>query len=458
MAEYGYAPRAGKTFRSHIVDLGQHKIERAIRSKSDLDFAFFYGSHQVYGEAYKLGEFSKNRCVVCLVVISMFPWIVKTAGFPNPSKLVYRVGALLRGAILSGTVDNGIFRCLVKHHPEYAGFLNRFGPFYFGRHGVSYPVAQAEGEVFEVLLHACEINALAPMCDIEVVDGVFSLESIAHPLASWVDRYYETKRHGTPHQRTVAKAALTTLHTCASRVSTEDKWLAASEVDTEFAVRFGSGPFTSSRYAQVRSEREDGAKLMSLYKVDNDKNVYSFASTVYAESRARMLTLFAKLDGLLGATVCYSNIDSIHLSVRHNRLEALLAEIDSMHGIGPDLGQLKVEAVARRALWLDAGVYWLGDENGKLIKHASINPDPDKAFALSARYLTKDLLTGEPATRRLRLFKTLSVSKQLSPDGRWLRATGALFGNGVLPAVMQRLSQQEQVRHAFDKFRADVHG
>ncbi|WP_410968561.1 hypothetical protein, partial [Salmonella sp. SAL4443] len=90
--------------------------------------------------------------------------------------------------------------------------------------------------------------------------------------------------------------------------------------------------FTSTRYAQMLDQKDSGDILMSLYRVDNDRNVYSLASTVYAEARARMLALFAQIDGRMGATLCYSNIDSIHLSVRSDRVDALLAHIHAVHG------------------------------------------------------------------------------------------------------------------------------
>jgi hypothetical protein len=456
MAAYGYTPDVHRTFRRHIVELGHFKIERTLRSKSDLDFAFFFGSHQCYGEAYKLGEFSKNRSVLCLDMNSMFPWILKTARFPNPSKLTYREGIFLLGAILSGAIDNGIFRCHIRYLPAHRAFLNRFAPLYFGRHGISHPVAQEDGDSFDVLLHACEIKVLARMCEIDVLGGVYSEESIAHPLAGWVDRYYAAKQHGTPHERQVAKAALTSLHTCASRVSTEKKWLAPDQIEQEFAHRFGAEPFTSTRYAQLLDQKDNGAALMSLYRVDNDRNVYSLASTVYAEARARMLALFAQIDGEMGATICYSNIDSLHLSVRSDRVDALLAHIHAVHGVGPSLGQLKVEAVGRAALWLDAGVYWIADDSGRLIKHASIQTNPAKAFALSLRYLATDPITHEKVARRLRLFKTLGVSKELGPDGRWQRLPAHQFFEGTYAPMMRRLVQHQEIRRAFDRMRTII--
>lgn len=451
MSAYGYTPAMGIGFREFIARTGLSRIERKLRVKSPLDAAFFHATQACLGEAFRFAEFSKNRRILCLDVNSMFPWILKTARFPNASRLQHDQGPDLLVRLTSGQLDNGMFRTRVTYRAEHREFLNRFAPLFFGFEGGSLPVAQAEGEVFEVWLQHEELLALLPYCDLQVLEGVYSPESIEHPLAAWVDRFYARKRSTDPVEKTVAKAALTTLHTCASRVSSQRLTLTPETLEAEFQKRFLAKPFVSGRYAQPLTDPTEERQRWQLYRHDNAANVYSLAATVYGAARARMFSLIAAIEAIDGASVSYTNIDSLHVSVTPEANTKVLACVDRMRGVGSGLGQMKLEASGDTALWLDAGVYWIGD-GSRLVKHASLSQDPQQAFSTKHPFTAIDPFTGLEYQGFTHLFKSLSTAKRLEGN-RWVRLTANEIRLGATEHALRRVDEIDRIRPTFDKLR-----
>lgn len=451
MSAYGYTPAMGIGFREFIARTGLSRIERKLRVKSPLDAAFFHATQACLGEAFRFAEFSKNRRILCFDVNSMFPWILKTARFPDASRLQHDRGPDLLARLVSGQLDNGMYRTRVTYLPELHEFLNRFAPLFFGFEGGSFPVAQAKGEVFEVWLQHEELLALTPYCDLEVLEGIYSPQSIEHPLAAWVDRFYARKRSADPVEKTVAKAALTTLHTCASRVSSQRLTLTPETLEAEFQKRFLSKPFVSGRYAQPLSDPTEPRQHWKLYRHDNAANVYSLAATVYGAARARMFGLIAAIEGIEGASVSYTNIDSLHVSVSREAEKEVIACVERVRGIGADLGQMKLEASGDTALWLDAGVYWIGDGN-RLVKHASLSQNPQQAFSTNHPFTATDPLTGLEYEGFTHLFKSLSTAKRLEGN-RWVRLTADEIRLGATEHALRRVDEIDRIRPTFDKLR-----
>jgi hypothetical protein len=451
MSTYNYDPATNIGFREFIARIGIHKIERTLRTKSALDETFFYTNHACLGEAFRFAEFSKNKQINVFDVNSMFPWIVKTAKFPDPSKLLHSQSPELLDHLKSEKLDNGIFKVHLSYKPEHHALMSKFAPMFFGHEGGSAPVAQMSGEVFETWLHQEELLQLLSYCNIEVLEGIYSEKSISHPLAPWVDKFYERKRSQDPIEKIVAKAALTTLHTCASRVSKQLLRLHPDNVQAEFLKRFQSRPFISGRYAQLIEEMGNGTQIWQMYNVKKPANIYSLAATVYGAARARMLELLIAIDSIEGASVCYTNIDSIHVSSTPAATEQVLATIEKIRGIGPNLGQMKIEATGDTAMWLDAGVYWIG-KAGTLIKHAALAPEPENAFATKFPFTATDLETGLEYQGWTHLFKSLSLAKKLIGN-HWVRLSVDEVKQGSLENALRRVKELEKIKPAFDKIR-----
>lgn len=458
MAHWYYTP-GNLSFREFIAQQGLFKIERTLRHKSSLDTAFFHSTHALLGEAFRFSELSRNRRVLALDVNSMFPWLLKTARFPDSARLRHEVAGDLLQRILSGRLDHGLFLCGIRYLDPYRDCLNRLAPIFCGIEGRSVPLTQAPDETFVVWLHAIEVRTLAPYCEIAISEGIHSDASIGHPLAGWVDNYYAKKQRGTPIERKVAKAALTTLHTAASRVRSQSTpWLDRDAEQDLFHERFRAKPFVSGRYAQILAEDARGRRRWRLYNPNHPSSVHCLAATVYAHARARLFSLLKAIEDSQLAKVCYANIDSVHLAVQKGQEPAILDFINDRFGIGNDLGQLKIEAQADHGLWLDAGVYWLFNRDGTLVKHAALDPNPAEAFATWRTYLYDDPITGDTEEGRLGLLKSLATHKRLAPDNTWRRLNRNEVRQGPGRWALDRIAEAPRIMRTFDFVRHRVAG
>lgn len=457
MREWQYDPRtSGTTFRNHISTAAQFKVERAIRTKSELDDAFFFTSQQCISEAYKLCELSSNRRVLVLDVNSMFPWILKTAKFPDPSKLKLERSATLKQRIEDGEIDNGMFLCRVKYKTQHANSLNEFAPIFCGIKGASVAVAQSKEEQFALWLHCCEIKSLLPYADIDVSMGIFSSESIAHPLRTWVDKGYAQKQRSTGSARDVAKDALTTLHCCTlTRKTTQTEWLTQEDVEEVFSEKFLSEPFEKQNYAQTIDQDDKGRCKLRIYDQRNPKNIYSLSSCVFAQARAKMFDLIMHTRKMSNVRICYSNIDSLHLSVDSDAVQTTLEHIGKYQPVGQGLGELKLECNAKHGVWFDAGVYWLFDEDMKVMKFATIDSDAAAPLKTRAKYNYECPITGIQKQASMPLFKSLSQSKMLDKAHNWIRPTLKQATQSESAMANTRTGQIKEIVRIFKKIRSE---
>lgn len=455
MSQWGYDPTlSATTFRNHIATAAQYKVERALRTKSSLDEAFFYTSQSCISEAFKISEFSSAREVLTLDVNSMFPWILKTAPFPDPSRLQLNTAKDILEKVMSGEIDNGIALCKVIYKSQWLEKLNEFAPIFFGASFGTSPITQASNEQFVVWLHACEIRALWPYCTIECALAIHSPKSIKHPLYSWVDKGYALKASAEPQEREVAKEALTTLHSCTiTRKMTKTSWLDEEEVKTIFANTFMSEPFERQSYAQTIDQDDRGRSRLRIYDVHNPKNVYCLSSTVFAQARARMFELIMHTSAIEGVRVCYSNIDSMHISLPQGQADRVLAGISAFQRIGNQLGELKVECQSKHGVWLDAGVYWLLDEDMQVKKFASIDAEQSNPFKTHATYTYTCPLTHTPKEGVMPLFKSLSFYKRLDKSGNWTRPSSDELLRGADHLANQRTLELNKIIKVFAKIR-----
>lgn len=118
-----------------------------------------------------------------------------------------------------------------------------------------------------------------------------------------------------------------------------------------------------SAYFGVRDDAE-GLELRYL-DIDAASAVYSLSSGVLANARVKLLAAIERFVAYESVEICYANIDSVHLSIKRDRLDGFLHHFEDL--IGGSLGQMKVEAIADRGYWFDVGRYWLLKE-GKVVQ------------------------------------------------------------------------------------------
>lgn len=458
---WGYGEQSTQSFRQHITQAGQFKIERAVRTKNELDQAFFHTPQCGLSEAIGFMEMSRNRKIVALDFNSMFASIVASARFPNPSQLQQDKASDLLKRITEQTIDHGIFLCRIKPKAEFRALVAKFAPLFMGNEGRCTAIRLSQNESLTAWLHACEVNALHPYCHIEVQQGIYSKESISHPLASWVPKAFDLKANGTQLQRVIAKEVLTSLHTCCARVSMiNTQWLQTHEVEEEFLKRFNSPPFEHPHYGYKMTERitQTGETLQKwrLFRTDNPSNVYCLSSTVYAHARTKLFKLLVAASELDQARVCYFNIDSLHLSVPTEAVDRTLDALQKTHPITAQLGHLKIEAIADAGLWLDAGLYWLFDwRDGaqRLVKHGALHKEPQQAFEMRKSIEVFDPFLGYETPATLHLLKTMSPHKRLRGN-QWHRPSPGDVLGGRLAAFHLRAVESTRIIRALLKAKA----
>lgn len=382
----GFDPSFGISFREYVSLLCNYRVERKLKYKSSLDEYFFDSPMRCHSECFIANI--TDEPIVALDVNSMFPDILARALFPDPSRLIYGKPDLKKVLALK----NGLFDCILKprvdidskkydHIPFFAGFDHELIPFKIGN------------ESIRKKLHACEIEAYSSLFDIEVIEGVYSNTPIEHPLAKMASIMFSHKKTNI-----AAKSVMTTMHASTMRFSTTT---AQVELDPSIPI--------SSNVGKYLSLSSDGKSQM--YDTKNQTNVYSLTSTVFAHARVRMFKLIcAVIDG--GFDPVYTNIDSLHVACRHGSgVDDLLALLGD--AIGPDMGQLKIEAVADSGIWLSPGVYQLRSAE-RIVKEANVSLGPH------IEQLVFNDITSQVETRHALSLNLVSWQKHLR-ENRWER-------------------------------------
>lgn len=105
-------------------------------------------------------------------------------------------------------------------------------------------------------------------------------------------------------------------------------------------------------------------------RIDDPHNIHSLYYEVIAKARVRLLKLIERLSSFPDIQICYCNIDSIHISIPTDSEPDFKKQTSNL--IGVKLGDLKIEAIGRKGIWLEPGRYWIYDEHNNIVKHANI--------------------------------------------------------------------------------------
>jgi hypothetical protein len=88
------------------------------------------------------------------------------------------------------------------------------------------------------------------------------------------------------------------------------------------------------------------------------------SAQVVANARLKMLQTLQCFLSDRSVELCYTNVDSIHLSIQRDEVDAFFKKHCEM--FSEDVGALKVEAIADQGYWFDVGRYWL-KKDGKVV-------------------------------------------------------------------------------------------
>ncbi len=387
---------------------------KKLRFKNGFDRHFFFAYKDGYQEVFKLKEERPDRVIVALDFNSMYLDSMK-GRFCNPATIKYKN---FRGAatVLSD-LANGIYH--VRLLAAKRSFLLDHHPFRYKRLGRSYYFQMNRGDTIETLLYKDEIDYFAPFFeDVEIVEGLFSVDTIEHPLLNkgidlYAQRMYH-RRRGDRIKENLCKFSIQHMHSATNQKRFAKKFFDSMEqvrdfLSTWFAMNLDTIGLDEiadflTRHKYFGLTRTSQGYQLSYLDAGASSIVFSLSAQVVANARLKMLQTLERFLSHRSVELCYANVDSIHLSIHRDEVEGFFEQNHDI--ISDQLGALKIEAIADRGYWFDVGRYWLKmDGEVVLFKNKGFNhkasPDPfvcrrrvsnfveTPMFAHLSTYLTK---------------------------------------------------------------------
>ncbi|WP_460427381.1 hypothetical protein [Azotobacter armeniacus] len=365
-----------------------HRYLRAtlkkLRFKNGYDRHFFFAYKDAYQEVFKLKEERPDRVIIALDFNSMYLDCMK-GRFCNPASIEYKD---FRGSAAEpNDLASGIYR--VRLLAARQSFLLDHHPFRYKRLGYSYYFRMNCSDTIETLLHKDEISYFAIFFErVEIIEGLFSVDTIEHPLLSkgldlYAERMYH-RRRGDRIKENLCKVTMQHMHSATNqkrfaKMFFDDIEQVRDFLSTRFAMNLNTiGPdeiadfLTRHKYFSLTCTPQ-GYQL-SYLDAGASSVVFSLSAQVVANARIKMLKMLDRFLSYRSVELCYANVDSIHLSIHRDEVDGFFEQNRDM--ISDQLGALKVEAIADQGYWFDVGRYWLKkDGDVVLFKNKGFNQE-----------------------------------------------------------------------------------
>lgn len=357
-------------------------VVRRLRFKNGYDRKFFFAYKDGYQEVFKLKEERTDRVIIALDFNSMFVDSMK-GEFCDPASIEYgNFGGAESGACV---LHCGIYRVrLVAAKP---GFLLDFHPFLYKRLGRSHHFQMRPGDTIETVLHKDEVEYFTPFFRrVEILEGLFSVRTIAHPLLKnglelYAQRMYH-RRRGDKIGDGFCKISMQHMHSATNQKrfrneNFSDMAQVRAFLSTQFAMNCeeSSGDEITAfliRHKYFGLERVRQGYRLSYLDTGASSTVFSLSAQVVANARLKMLKTLERFLSHRSVELCYANVDSIHLSIHKDEMASFLEK--HRNTISDELGALKIEAIADKGYWFDVGRYWLKkDDQVVLFKNKGFN-------------------------------------------------------------------------------------
>ena len=416
----------GRSAYHWFSTLFRYKQERVVRIKCELDNILYFSCHSPYQEVFKFKEERANRIIYALDFNSMYADCMM-GNFADPKNLNYK--SYIGAAISIEGVPDGFYR--VKLCEAKNTFFLKFHPFKYAKSLKSYSFELTEGDSVEVFLPKKELLFYGKyFARIELIEGIASGSSIAHPLVKEVEKLHATKNlfPSTHHRAKLSKLAITVASSVSNPrryTSRNYKCLDSVIADAEkiYSIKFDPKLTVEQRIDLLVSngrlrliEKATGEFSVKFFCNDGKESLYSIYSTMVSNSRVKIISLIERLLLIDSVEICYSNVDSLHISIdikNSGEFESAIKE-----HLTSDIGGLKIEAIADRGYWFDLGRYWLF-KGQQVVKHSNFifntglsnNPYVDTRVFKKVNNICGFKYT---STFRVKLEDTFSYKKKLS--------------------------------------------
>ncbi len=376
------------------------KTARKIINNSSLDKYFNYANNTPINQSLVFLERRPNRSIIALDFNSMYASCMLDL-YLEPSSLEHIVFTDYVNIDLS-TLEFGIYQ--VKINGPYTEFLKRFN--YFSKNTslgyFDYILKDTDSVI--TILSSMEINFWSNHCgSIKIKSGFYSKHLIKHPLAKDANRLFSTRQHyknqGNIDFEYQCKFELALLHSVINKnksilisnknydslINCVKEKMQKFKVLDELNINFRHFIQNNNK---ITITKEDELFKAHVPIYDGRKQISSMFSFTISHVRLKLIKLLQYIYSLKYPTICYYNVDSVHVSLNKNDLNKFINSIDNI--LGTDLGQLKIECIADTGVWFQPGRYFLLKDN-KIIKSANsgISMPFDKTPLRSSRPVIK---------------------------------------------------------------------
>ncbi|XAZ21241.1 hypothetical protein LVY75_04675 (plasmid) [Sinorhizobium sp. B11] len=417
-----------RRYRRHFISAAEfcddkwNTICNAVRRKNNLDVCFYSAWHLPIQDVFVLEEKRDDRAVLAIDFNAMYSACMQHS-FPKPSSL--EIIAWNRPLALGDTLKTGLYRCLLSHpNTDFIRRHNPFRSFCSGRY-----LGASLDEAVEVDLNEFELEYYRRHFDtIHVTHAVVSDHEIRHPLAKEAIRSFARRKNFRAQgNKTLAdreKFLSTLLSSCASRPSSLRSSFSSRNRAFEFLRSiYGIVPASDEPEASIDSWLEHRGRISSFTdaagtvvtspNLFDQSTCFFFNQRIVARGRVMVLEMMEAICSRFpDALICYSNIDSIHISLPRKDIDNALKWLES--NASDEMGSYKIEAVTDHGLWLEPGRYWLYSQQVEKFRNRGIltggRPFKDYNISVECRKIG-DLHI--PIKIGVRMQKTMSVTRSI---------------------------------------------
>jgi len=358
----------GNGLAHYISNKHLFKIERKLRFKNRLDYFFAFAHKGGYQEVFKLKEERKDRVVIAFDFNSMYVDCM-LGDFVEPKSVIYDD---FRGKNI--TVDRlytGLYRVILKRPKD--TFFRKVHPFKYNVLNKSFYFNLEENQEIELLLFKNEIEYYYKFFnEISIIEGFYSEKTIKHPLIRYAKNLYQQRlryKNDINHiLHDLCKFKLITIHSSTNQKKFKTVYFKTKDeiiryLSSEYMILFPKNIsaedklFLIQDYKYFNFEKVKNGYKAKTINYDANETIYSLSAQIVANSRIKMVETIEKFLRHKSVEICYSNVDSLHISILKNELDSFLSKHKSI--ISNKLGDLKIESISEKGYWFDVGRYWL---------------------------------------------------------------------------------------------------
>ncbi|EPF5720047.1 hypothetical protein ACSTAT_003589 [Vibrio cholerae] len=395
------------------------KLLSKVRLKNNLDDIFYFCSHKGFQEVFVSLEKRKSREIVCFDFNSMYLSCMEQP-FPSPCSLT--IETYEPNIKYSETLRDGLYR--VKLSSPKTCFIKKYHYFRYVSQLKSSAFNFEDNLEIEVMLLKEEMDYLnSHFNDITILESILFLNKSVHPLLNFAkNKYNKRKKHrNNPNLDSLNKLWVSHASSAASGCTNvyntfesihDLKSFLTSEYhfnsdNSDNYISFLSNIDSSKKFKIKRND--DGKFTLKSPDYKSKNTIHIYTSIIISRARLKLLKLLDEICLVKSSTICYVNIDSVHVSIDKSMTKRLLDTLKDK--INDNIGGIKIEARGNIGIWLDIGRYWIFDDNGTVKSKNSFYNNKNEGFVDRCQiyYMNNERSLKGIRTHRLENKKSISA-------------------------------------------------